>query len=77
VVSPASKVMICSAIGRTSRQYSFHDSTLGGAQTQAQYGALPDDVSKQSVMQYEKGLARPTKEAMAKLGIERCYRVQK
>jgi DNA-binding XRE family transcriptional regulator len=47
-----------------------------GETTQTEFGASLG-VSKQSVMQYEKGLARPTKEAMAKLGIERCYRVQK
>jgi DNA-binding transcriptional regulator YiaG len=47
-----------------------------GEMTQTQFGVVLG-VSKQSVMQYEKGLSRPTKEAMKKLGIERCYRVAK
>jgi transcriptional regulator with XRE-family HTH domain len=47
-----------------------------GDKTQAEFGAFLG-VSKQSVMQYEKGLSRPTAEAMKKLGIERCYRVEK
>jgi transcriptional regulator with XRE-family HTH domain len=44
--------------------------------TQAEFGLFLG-VSKQSVMQYEKGLSRPTAEAMKKLGIERCYRIDK
>jgi DNA-binding XRE family transcriptional regulator len=47
-----------------------------GEMTQTEFGAFLG-VSKQSIMQYEKGLARPTKKAMTKLGIERCYRVAK
>jgi DNA-binding transcriptional regulator YiaG len=47
-----------------------------GEMTQTQFGVFLG-VSKQSVMQYEKGLSRPTKEAMKKLGIERCYRETK
>jgi DNA-binding XRE family transcriptional regulator len=47
-----------------------------GEMTQTEFGLFLG-VSKQSVMQYEKGLSRPTKEAMKKLGIERCYRVDK
>lgn len=44
--------------------------------TQTEFGAFLG-VTKQSVMQYEKGLSRPTKEALNKLGIQKCYRVEK
>jgi DNA-binding transcriptional regulator YiaG len=47
-----------------------------GEMTQTEFGKFLG-VTKQSVMQYEKGLSRPTKEAMKKLGIVRCYRVEK
>jgi DNA-binding transcriptional regulator YiaG len=47
-----------------------------GEMTQTEFGAFLG-VTKQSVMQYEKGLSRPTKAALKKLGIEKCYRVEK
>jgi DNA-binding XRE family transcriptional regulator len=47
-----------------------------GDKTQAEFGLFLG-VSKQSVMQYEKGLSRPMAETMKKLGIERCYRIGK
>jgi DNA-binding transcriptional regulator YiaG len=47
-----------------------------GEMTQTEFGAFLG-VTKQSVMQYEKGLSRPTKEALKKLGIQKCYRVEK
>jgi DNA-binding XRE family transcriptional regulator len=50
--------------------------TRRGEMTQTEFG-LSLGVSKQSVMQYEKGLSRPTKEVMEKLGIQRCYRVER
>jgi transcriptional regulator with XRE-family HTH domain len=49
---------------------------LRGAHTQAEYGALLG-VSKQAVTQYENGSIQPKPEILAKLGIERCYRLQK
>jgi transcriptional regulator with XRE-family HTH domain len=49
---------------------------LRGALTQAEYGEHLG-VSKQAVTQYENGMIQPKPEILAKLGIERCYRVRK
>jgi len=49
---------------------------LRGSLTQAEYGEQLG-VSKQAVTQYENGMIQPKSEILAKLGIERCYRIQK
>jgi transcriptional regulator with XRE-family HTH domain len=49
---------------------------LRGDRTQAEFGEHLG-ISKQAVTQYENGTIQPKPEILAKLGIEKCYRVEK